>query len=402
MFSKHFLGRAFLLAVLCLGLVTANAPIAKADSITEEMQRLAAEAEQASYDVISIMSQISQIEGLINQVNGEIEQSAADLVDAREALSKFVTEDYKTGKLSMLDIILSSEDFDQFISQVVYANKIAESERRAIEQVDALYTNLVLQRNELEQFKAERENCLVEQTRRLEAASAASSAASTYYEQLDDTQRAAYQQEVETQRQEAVAESMQILETIIQENASSSEPSAEAAPANDTQAAEAPTLSEEQASVIMEAIQSDPEIASAYAAETESSASTTVDVSSVDGDFLTRVYSLLGSGYQWSGYNYTGENDTSSFTCSGVVDYALGRDSQSSSPETLYDEVGGNVTTDVSELNAGDLVFYSYGDREVGHVGVYVGDGYIIDSIPNGGVAVREYDYMDFVGGGSL
>jgi cell wall-associated NlpC family hydrolase len=119
-------------------------------------------------------------------------------------------------------------------------------------------------------------------------------------------------------------------------------------------------------------------------------------------DMLSRVYSLLGSGYQWSGYNYTGDNTTSSFTCSGVVDYALGRDSQSSSPETLYEEVGSNITTDVNSLQAGDLVFYSYGDREVGHVGVYVGDGQVIDAIPNGGVAVRDVNYMDVVGGGSL
>ena len=119
-------------------------------------------------------------------------------------------------------------------------------------------------------------------------------------------------------------------------------------------------------------------------------------------DLLSRVYSLLGAGYQWSGYNYTGDNSTSSFTCSGVVDYALGRDSRSSSPETLYQEVGSNITTDVSSLQAGDLVFYSYGGREVGHVGVYVGDGQVIDSIPNGGVAVRDVNYMNVVGGGSL
>ena len=128
-------------------------------------------------------------------------------------------------------------------------------------------------------------------------------------------------------------------------------------------------------------------------------------LASAGGDYSSLVSAamgMIGSGYQYSGYTETGDTSTSAYTCSGVVDAALGRPSQSSYPESLYDEVGSNMTSDISALNEGDLVFYSYGDREVGHVGIYIGDGQIVDSAPNGGVAVRDVDYMDFVGGGSL
>ncbi|MDO4536994.1 MAG: NlpC/P60 family protein [Coriobacteriales bacterium] len=358
------------------------------------------------------MTEISELEALINEVNGQIDQSSADLAEARESLSQFVSDDYKTGNMSLLDIILSSKSFDEFISQVVYANKIAESERRAIEQVDTLYTNLMLKRDQLAQYKAEREAALVEETARLENANKASEEATKYYEALNEQQKVTYQHEVQVQREQAAEQTKQILQSI------ASDAGITQAPAATDGGTQTPALTEEQTNAVMDLIQSDPSVVESLVGDTSSDGGTTTDAaaaavstvataaatggSTSDSEFLSRVYSLLGAGYQWSGYNYTGSADTSSFTCSGVVDYALGRDSQSSSPETLYSEVGSDITTDTSSLQAGDLVFYSYGDREVGHVAVYVGDGYVIDSIPNGGVAVREVDYMDVVGGGSL
>ncbi len=117
---------------------------------------------------------------------------------------------------------------------------------------------------------------------------------------------------------------------------------------------------------------------------------------------VARAYSIIGSGYQWSGYTWTGSTSTSAFTCSGVVDYAMGLPSWSNSPESLYAAVGSRLVSSTSQLNYGDLVFYSYGGRYPGHVGIYVGGGSIIDSIPNGGVAIRDVNYMNFIGGGPI
>jgi cell wall-associated NlpC family hydrolase len=117
--------------------------------------------------------------------------------------------------------------------------------------------------------------------------------------------------------------------------------------------------------------------------------------------FVAQAFSIVGSDYQWSGYTWTGDVSSSAFTCSGVIDFALGNPSQSNSPEMLYEAVADRLVTDISQLSYGDLVFYSYAGRYPGHVGIYVGSGAIIDSIPDGGVAVRSVDYMDFIGGGS-
>lgn len=111
--------------------------------------------------------------------------------------------------------------------------------------------------------------------------------------------------------------------------------------------------------------------------------------------------SAIGSGYQWSGYNWTGDPSTSSFTCSGLVDFALGYSSNSHWPESFAAITG--TSKSQSELVAGDLVYYSYGGRAIGHVGIYIGNGQIIDSQPGGGVAIRDVNYPGtYVGGGSL
>ena len=120
---------------------------------------------------------------------------------------------------------------------------------------------------------------------------------------------------------------------------------------------------------------------------------------------VARAYSIIGSGYSWSGYVWTGSPSSSYFTCSGVVDYALGLPTNSNSPETLYSQVvsRGTYTTDAGSLKYGDLVFYRYGGRAPGHVGIYVGNGCVIDSVPGGGVQVRSmYFVSGFMGGGSI
>lgn len=374
-------GRVAVAAALTLGLAFSQAPVALAeqsqtqsiDEVSEQVNALLIEAEQSQYDLISATTSLEKTEELIGELDEKIAQSSVELEEARKSLSEFVSEDYKQGTISLLDILVNSNSFDHFISQVIYANKIAEHQRDAINRVDQIFEQLSLQKSQLEKAKADQETFIEQQQASAEAVQQADQAAQAFIEALPAEVVEQLASADEAQREAAMQASMEALANM--DPAQLETLTGAVAPAGDDSSGAS---------------------SAASVAAAVSSGSTSYS------DLLSRVYSLLGSGYQWSGYNYTGDNSTSSFTCSGVVDYALGRDSQSSSPETLYQEVGSNLTTNVDELQEGDLVFYSYGGREVGHVGVYVGNGQVIDSIPNGGVAVRDVDYMDVVGGGSI
>lgn len=59
----------------------------------------------------------------------------------------------------------------------------------------------------------------------------------------------------------------------------------------------------------------------------------------------------------------------------------------------------GNWTENVSELRAGDLVFFGTSPYNTSHVGISLGSNRMIDSVPDGGVQERRL-YASFVGGG--
>jgi cell wall-associated NlpC family hydrolase len=95
----------------------------------------------------------------------------------------------------------------------------------------------------------------------------------------------------------------------------------------------------------------------------------------------------LGVPYLWGG-----ARPKTGFDCSGLVQYVFGRlgvslphyaAAQYYSPDTVW--VAPN------HLEPGDLVFFTGSDgtrKEPGHVGIYVGDGYLIDA-PHTGALVR-------------
>lgn len=375
-------GKLVLSTALSFGLMFSQAPVALAEpsatsatsieQITAQMNELYMEAEQSQYDLISANNHVAKIADLIAMLDVQIEKCSNELEAAKKNLSKFVSDEYKQGGVSLLDIIVNSTSFEDLLSQVIYANKIAEHKQTAIKRVDDLYAQYILKKGELEQALADQERYIAEQQESTVVAQEANKAAVAFIEQLPQEVVEQLASASAEQREEAMQATINILSK----------------------------MDEEQLESI--GLSSDVDFSSPETFTSTASAAAAA-AGADSSDMLARVYSLLGSGYQYSGYNYTGDTSTSSFTCSGVVDYGLGRDSRSSSPETLYEEVGsGNMTTDVGSLQPGDLVFYSYGDRAVGHVAVYIGDGQVIDSIPNGGVQVRDVDYMEVVGGGSL
>lgn len=109
--------------------------------------------------------------------------------------------------------------------------------------------------------------------------------------------------------------------------------------------------------------------------------------------------SKRGCTYVW------GAKGDDEFDCSGLVYWAI-READPKLGETLYRNASGqakycydrHLTLDASELRPGDLVFWNCRScpgcdrwREIHHVGIYVGDGQIIDaSNDTGCVSVRD------------
>lgn len=93
--------------------------------------------------------------------------------------------------------------------------------------------------------------------------------------------------------------------------------------------------------------------------------------------------SQLGVPYVWGG-----ETPGVDFDCSGLVQYAY-REAGVSLPRVAQDQYdAGPSVPPGATVEPGDLVFFGSGVDEVEHVGMYVGDGLMIDA-PHTGAVVR-------------
>jgi len=95
----------------------------------------------------------------------------------------------------------------------------------------------------------------------------------------------------------------------------------------------------------------------------------------------------LGKPYVW------GAEGPSSFDCSGLVYYCL---KEAGSSRGRYNAAGYSQVSDwekitsMDDLEKGDLLFFSTNGKSVGHTGIYIGDGLMIDaSSANGEVVER-------------
>jgi cell wall-associated NlpC family hydrolase len=103
-----------------------------------------------------------------------------------------------------------------------------------------------------------------------------------------------------------------------------------------------------------------------------------VPVSGAAGQAVAYAYSKLGDPYLY------GATGPSSFDCSGLVQAAWAS-AGVAIPRTTYAQVAALPAVSTSALQPGDLLFFD-GD---GHVGIYVGGGYLIDA-PQTGLNVEK------------
>lgn len=109
---------------------------------------------------------------------------------------------------------------------------------------------------------------------------------------------------------------------------------------------------------------------------------------------ISAARAQLGVPYQWGG-----ESAGKNFDCSGLVQYAYGqagvklpRTAQAQYDATTKIPAGG-------QLQPGDLLFYGTNAQNITHVGIYIGNGQMIDA-PHTGADVRteNYKWADYVG----
>lgn len=107
----------------------------------------------------------------------------------------------------------------------------------------------------------------------------------------------------------------------------------------------------------------------------------------------------IGDAYVWGGEDPSAPGHPGNFDCSGLVQAAYAAEGVAL-PRVAQDQY--NATTKLpanATLQPGDLVFFGQNTQNISHVGIYIGNGMMIDA-PHTGAQVRteSYQWADFVG----
>lgn len=178
-----------------------------------ELEGQAAEASEALNDT---KYQLEQTKAQIEQTKEDIEAKEAELAEAQDVLAERVAANYKSGGVSLLEIVLQSSSFDELTNNIYYAQKVTESDEAAINEVKQVKQELADKQSELEQQQSEQEELLAQQEQQQATLEAEAAEAEEYVNSLDSqvqealaAEQAAAQAEAERQAQQAAEQAAQ-------------------------------------------------------------------------------------------------------------------------------------------------------------------------------------------------
>ena len=295
---------------------------------------------QQIYDELATQTQA------LDQTAGEITQKQQEIADGQAKLSTYVAGEYKTGGLSLLQVLTGVDDLSDMPNRLFYSGKVSDKQAQTIQEVKEL-------KQQLTDKQAEQEKNVANTQKKVDELNAQQAEAQNVVNSLDSQLQAELAAEAEANAalQAGINASTAEKATVSNETAGTTENTNNGGQTsnNNNQGGNTPAPTPAPAPT--------PQPSTRAPAPTPSAPSQSVD----GGSVVSRAYSKLGCAYSWGGI---GPN---SFDCSGFVSYCLtGR----------YCRLGTTGTfmgwTRVSDPQPGDVVVNSY------HTGIYIGGGQMI------------------------
>ncbi len=402
------IGSRMLVATLSAGLIFGSMPVtAFAESSSDLQAQLEqAQAKAAEYEsqAAAAFQEFEELQGnledtkaQISTTQEEIEQKQAELSEAQDTLASRVASNYKTGGVSIFSILFDSASFEDLVSRVYYANRVADSDAAAINQVQTVQAELNTKQSELQAQEAEQQQLVDESQAKATEIQNTLSEQQSYVSSLSTEVQEALAAEEAARKAEAEAAAK-----AAEEQAASSSSSSNSGSSNSSSNSSSSSSSSSN---------SGSSSSGSSSSGSSSSGGSSHNYGSGISAVIAAARSQLGVSYSYSGNAIANQE----FDCSGLVWWSFQQAGISiprgqrmsngrSSSMIGWCLDGGGWVTSTSQLSVGDLVFYGSSVNATYHVAIYIGGGQIIHSIP-GGVQISNVNSNwggNFVGGGPV
>lgn len=393
-------GKRLVVTVVTAGLLFATSPTAAlaASSSDLQAQLQQAEAQTAKYqeqannafaELEQLQAELEDTRAQIASTQEEVSQKQTELDAAQDTLAGRVSSNYKTGGVSLVSILFDSSSFEDLVSRVYYANRVAESDAEVISQVQGVQAELAAKQNELESQQEEQQRLVDDAQSKAGEIQSALEQQQSYVNSLSSEVQEALAAEEAQRRAEAEAAAN------AGGNAGSSNATSGNSGSNNSSGGNSGSSSNSS---------------SGSNSNSGSHSSGNQNFGSGISAAIAAAKSQLGVSYSWAGNAIPGQE----FDCSGLVWWAYkkagisiprGQRMSNGRGNSMIGWCldGGGWTTDQSQLQAGDLMFWGGGVNSTTHVGMCIGGGLMIHS-NWGGVEIASVYYSSgsFVGGGPI
>lgn len=198
------------------------------DSKQSEVDALNREKAEVEADLSSYIERIAKISSEQKKTAEELEKAQAEADAQYASMKDRIRYMYEEGSVSLLNVLLESEDMGDFLNHAYYVNTISEYDRKMLleyqaitEKVKQKKTQLAEQKDKLEKLQAERLKSQEELASRIKDATDELAAAKSAYEKASAAEKAAAKKRLE----EAQARAKKVSETGTPERRSSSKSS---------------------------------------------------------------------------------------------------------------------------------------------------------------------------------
>lgn len=368
--SSLLLGaRRVVVASLSFALVCATIPtVAHADT-QSDLAAARAQLEQIGNEYAAINAEIEKLGEDLQETSRQIEETTDKINIAQKELATYTSTGYKEGGVTLTRAIFNSSNFTELLSGLFYMTKVSDAQADLIQEVKDL-------QDDLEEQQAEQQEAMDNAEARLAEQAENQSRAAALVASLDARVRA--ELEAEAANNAAIQNGMESASGG-QDNGSGQQPS-----------------------------DSDSNNSGNTGSSTDNGGSNGGSGNGSNGGSNGGTSTVGGSAlsvalqFEGSPYVYGGASPSTGFDCSGLTMYAYSQIGislpHSSGAQMSVLQSRGRFTTNINELQYGDLVFFP------GHVAFYVGGGMCFGArrpgVPAGTTSMSYFGA--FLGGGNF